>query len=87
MRIALVAPLAEAVPPKLYGEISELCPGWWNSLVSKGTGLLCLPAPSPETAAELVVGGATKPKTCLEIATTWAAPSPTPAVEGKAPRR
>ena len=46
MRIALVAPLAEAVPPSSMAEQSGLCPGWRRSLLGKGTGLLCSRAPS-----------------------------------------
>ena len=45
MRIALVAPLAEAVPPKLYGG-TERVVSWRRSLSGKGTGLLYSRAPS-----------------------------------------
>ena len=46
MRIALVAPLAEAVPPKLYGGTERVVSWLAEELVDKGTGLLCSRAPN-----------------------------------------
>jgi hypothetical protein len=46
MRIALVAPLAEAVPPKFYGGTERVVSWLAEELVRQGTGLLCSRAAS-----------------------------------------
>ena len=54
MRIALIASLAEAVPPKLHGGTERVGPGWRKSLLW-GAGVLCLPVWSPIQQAGLAV--------------------------------
>jgi hypothetical protein len=46
MRIALVAPLAEDVPPKFYGGTERVVSWLAEELVRQGHRVLCLRAPS-----------------------------------------
>src|SRR5580704_8444175 len=55
MRIALVAPLAEAVPPKLYGGIERGVSGLAEELGKQGHRVALFASAESETAAELVV--------------------------------
>ena len=55
MRIALVAPLAEAVPPKLYGGIERVVSWLAEELVRQGHRVALFASAESETAAELVV--------------------------------
>src|ERR1700737_3217248 len=58
MRIALVAPLAEAVPPKLYGGIERVVSWLAEELVRQGHRVTLFSSAESETAAELVVSAA-----------------------------
>ena len=55
MRIALVAPLAEAVPPKLYGGTERVVSWLSEELVRQGNQVTLFASAGSETAAELVV--------------------------------
>jgi glycosyltransferase involved in cell wall biosynthesis len=55
MRIALVAPLAEAVPPKLYGGTERVVSWLAEELVNQGHRVSLFASKGSETAAELVV--------------------------------
>ena len=55
MRIALVAPLAEAVPPKLYGGTERVVSWLAEELVRQGHRVTLFASAESETAAELVV--------------------------------
>lgn len=55
MRIALVAPLAEAVPPKLYGGIERVVSWLAEELGKQGHRVALFASAESETAAELVV--------------------------------
>ncbi len=55
MRIALVAPLAEAVPPKLYGGTERVVAWLADELVREGHRVTLFAAGGSQTAAELVV--------------------------------
>ncbi len=55
MRIALVAPLAEAVPPKFYGGTERLVSWLAEELVRQGHRVTLFASGELETAAELVV--------------------------------
>jgi glycosyltransferase involved in cell wall biosynthesis len=55
MRIALVAPLAEAVPPKLYGGTERVVHWLAEELVKQGHRVVLFATAESETAAELVV--------------------------------
>src|SRR5436190_23572585 len=55
MRIALVAPLAEAVPPKLYGGSERVVSWLAEELVRQGHRVTLFASAGSETAAELVV--------------------------------
>ena len=55
MRIALVAPLAEAVPPKLYGGTERVVSWLAEELVRQGHRVSLFASAESETAAELVV--------------------------------
>src|SRR3984893_12374407 len=55
MRIALVAPLAEAVPPKLYGGTERIVSWLAEELVRQGHRVTLFASAESETAAELVV--------------------------------
>ena len=55
MRIALVAPLAEAVPPKLYGGTERVVCWLAEALVRQGHKVTLFASAESETAAELVV--------------------------------
>ena len=55
MRIALVAPLAEAVPPKLYGGTERVVSWLAEELVRQGHRVALFASAGSETAAELVV--------------------------------
>jgi len=55
MRIALVAPLAEAVPPKLYGGTERVVSWLAEELVRQGHRVALFASAESETAAELVV--------------------------------
>ena len=54
MRIALVAPLAEAVPPKLYGGTERVVSWLAEELVRQGHRVALFASAESETAAELV---------------------------------
>ena len=54
MRIALVAPLAEAVPPKLYGGIERVVSWLAEELGKQGHRVTLFASAESETAAELV---------------------------------
>ena len=54
MRIALVAPLAEAVPPKLYGGTERVVSWLAEELVREGHRVTLFASAESETAAELV---------------------------------
>ena len=54
MRIALVAPLAEAVPPKLYGGTERVVSWLAEELVRQGHRVALFASADSETAAELV---------------------------------
>jgi len=56
MRIALVAPLAEAVPPKLYGGTERVVSCLAEELVRQGHHVTLFASGGSETAAELMVG-------------------------------
>lgn len=56
MRIALVAPLLEAVPPKLYGGTERVVSVLTEELVSLGHPVTLFASGDSETSAELVVG-------------------------------
>jgi hypothetical protein len=55
MRIALVAPLAEAVPAKLYGGTERVVSWLAEELVKRGHRVALFASAESETAAELVV--------------------------------
>src|SRR5580693_6463685 len=55
MRIALVAPLAEAVPPKLYGGTERVVSWLAEELGKQGHRVALFASAESETAAELVV--------------------------------
>ena len=55
MRIALVAPLAEAVPPKLYGGTERVVSLLAEELARQGHRVTLFASAESETAAELVV--------------------------------
>jgi glycosyltransferase involved in cell wall biosynthesis len=55
MRIALVAPLAEAVPPKLYGGTERVVSWLAEELVRQGHRVALFASAESETAAELIV--------------------------------
>ena len=55
MRIALVAPLAEAVPPKLYGGTERVVSWLAEELVKQGHRVALFASAESETTAELVV--------------------------------
>ena len=55
MRIALVAPLAEAVPPKLYGGTERVVSWLAEELVRQGHRVTLFASAESETAAELIV--------------------------------
>ncbi|MGI8569811.1 MAG: glycosyltransferase family 4 protein [Methylocella sp.] len=55
MRIALVAPLAEAVPPKFYGGTERVVSWLAEELVRQGHRVTLFASAESETAAELVV--------------------------------
>lgn len=55
MRIALVAPLAEAVPPKLYGGTERVVSWLAEELVKQGHQVTLFASAESETGAELVV--------------------------------
>ncbi len=55
MRIALVAPLAEAVPPKLYGGTERVVSWLAEELVRQGHKVTLFASAESQTAAELVV--------------------------------
>ncbi|MGH6935934.1 MAG: glycosyltransferase, partial [Methylocella sp.] len=55
MRIALVAPLAEAVPPKLYGGTERVVSWLAEELVRQGHLVTLFASAESQTAAELVV--------------------------------
>jgi glycosyltransferase involved in cell wall biosynthesis len=55
MRIALVAPLAEAVPPKLYGGTERVVSWLAEELVRQGHRVTLFASAESKTAAELVV--------------------------------
>src|SRR2546430_16584334 len=55
MRIALVAPLAEAVPPKLYGGTERVVSWLAEELVRQGHRVTLFASAESETAGELVV--------------------------------
>jgi glycosyltransferase involved in cell wall biosynthesis len=55
MRIALVAPLAEAVPPKLYGGTERVVSWLAEELVRQGYRVTLFASAESETAGELVV--------------------------------
>jgi glycosyltransferase involved in cell wall biosynthesis len=55
MRIALVAPLAEAVPPKLYGGTERVVSWLAEELVRQGHRVALFASAESKTAAELVV--------------------------------
>jgi len=55
MRIALVAPLAEAVPPKLYGGTERVVSGLAEELVRQGHKVTLFASGGSRTAADLVV--------------------------------
>jgi glycosyltransferase involved in cell wall biosynthesis len=55
MQIALVAPLAEAVPPKLYGGTERVISWLAEELVRQGHQVTLFASAESETAAELVV--------------------------------
>ena len=76
MRIALVAPLAEAVPPKLYGGTERVVSWLAEELVqARAPGcFICQRGVRDGGGARRL--RATKPKTCREFAIIWAAPSP-----------
>lgn len=55
MRIALVAPLAEAVPPKFYGGTERVVSWLAEELVRQGHRVTLFASAESETAAELFV--------------------------------
>ena len=55
MRIALVAPLAEAVPPKFYGGTERVVSWLSEELVRQGHRVTLFASAESETAAELFV--------------------------------
>ena len=55
MRIALVAPLAEAVPPKFYGGTGRVVSWLAEELVRQGQRITLFASAESETSAELVV--------------------------------
>ena len=55
MRIALVAPLAEAVPPKFYGGTERLVSWLAEELVRQGHRVTLFASAESETAADLFV--------------------------------
>jgi glycosyltransferase involved in cell wall biosynthesis len=55
MRIALVAPLAEAVPPKFYGGTERVVSWLADELVRQGHRVTLFASAETETSAELVV--------------------------------
>ena len=55
MRIALVAPLAEAVPPKFYGGTERVVSWLAEELVRQGHRVTLFASAESETTAELVV--------------------------------
>jgi len=85
MRIALVAPLAEAVPPKLYGGIERVVSWLAEELGKQGHRVALFASAESETAAELVVCAPQKPKTCRDSRPPGQ--HPRHAARGKAPRR
>ena len=56
MRIALIAPLAEAVPPKLYGGTERVVSWLAEELVRQGHKVTLFASGESETTAKLVVG-------------------------------
>ena len=64
MRIALVAPLAEAVPPKFYGGTERVV--WWlaEELVRQGHRVVLFASAKSDTGAELIACAPAKSKTC-----------------------
>jgi glycosyltransferase involved in cell wall biosynthesis len=54
MRIALVAPLAEAVPPKLYGGTERVVSWLTEELVRQGHRVSLFASAESETTAELI---------------------------------
>src|ERR1700752_4138743 len=56
MRIAQIAPLAEAVPPKLYGGTERVVSWLTEELVRQGHNVTLFASGDSETVAELVAG-------------------------------
>ncbi len=67
MRIALVAPLAEAVPPKFYGGTERVVSWLAEELVRQGHRVTLFASAESETAADLFVCNAQS----LRLRRTW----------------